>query len=447
MKHAKKITKKEKQVKLIKILFAALGIAFVIAAWTLYEDYMSRPGFLEKIWIADRGADFITVAWEKPRNVYRYIVTYNGKTISVSGLKSEIKLSGLEENTTYKISVRADSKQRKGFDTLTESASTKKTQTIEGEDSLMKFVNTLTDLKQTSETPLTYTTPNGSMKEMGDKVMFTKSGKCIVTATAEESGAYASASKTIKVEVLDSVYEDAEGADLHVFYKLNKKNCELVMNVSGTKDANIPQSFDYVDGKYIVFYVKGKNQKIITFGDKKTVYKPSVDLGHCNGFTIADGKAYSVRGASSKCVTFDPPNKNYITFDLPFDASGIAYDKQTGMFYTSQKGGMVAYDRDFNIVNEVGRVNHKKTHYYQDCGAYGGIMMHCVSGPNFHGTNYIDFYDMMNDKYLGSVECELDEIESLIVDDEGYIELLSNTKDEKDCIWKTPINMKMLRDT
>lgn len=446
MKHIKKESKKEKQIKVIKVMLMMLAVLFVLAAGTLYEDYMSRPGFLEKIWIADRGSDFITVAWEKPRNVYRYIVTYNGKTMSVSGLKGEVKLTGLKENTTYRISVRADSKKRKGFDTLTETASTKKTQLIEGEENLMKFVNTITDLKQTAETPLTFTTPDGSMKEVGDKVMFTKSGKNIVTATAEETGEYASASKTIKVEVLDSVYEDAEGANVHVFYKLNKQNCELLMEISGTKEATIPQSFDYYDGKYVVLYVKGKTQRIITFDDKKTVYKPPYDIGHCNGFTIVDGKAYSVRGASSKCITFDPPNKNFKSFDLPFDASGIAYDKQTGMFYTSQKNGMVVYDKDFNVVNQVGRVAHKNKHYYQDCGAYGGIMMHCVSGANFQGTNYIDFYDMMNNKYLGSVECELNELEGIIVDDEGYIELLSNTKDAEDCVWKTPINMKMLRD-
>ena len=29
---------------------------------------------------------------------------------------------------------------------------------------------------------------------------------------------------------------------------------------------------------------------------------------------------------------------------------------------------------------------------------------------------------MINSKYLGSIECELDEIESIIVDEEGYIE-------------------------
>ena len=47
-------------------------------------------------------------------------------------------------------------------------------------------------------------------------------------------------------------------------------------------------------------------------------------------------------------------------------------------------------------------------------------------------------------KLPGSIECELDEIESIIVDEEGYIELLCNIIGYPDYIWKTPINMKLL---
>ena len=70
--------------------------------------------------------------------------------------------------------------------------------------------------------------------------------------------------------------------------------------------------------------------------------------------------------------------------------------------------------------------------------------MQGVSGEGFVGTNYIDFYDMINSKYLGSIECELDEIESIIVDEEGYIEVLCNVIGYPDYIWKTPINLKKL---
>ena len=53
---------------------------------------------------------------------------------------------------------------------------------------------------------------------------------------------------------------------------------------------------------------------------------------------------------------------------------------------------------------------------------------------------------MINGKYMGTIECDLSEIESMLVDDEGYIVLLSNVKDKQDLIWKTPINMKDLCD-
>ena len=107
---------------------------------------------------------------------------------------------------------------------------------------------------------------------------------------------------------------------------------------------------------------------------------------------------------------------------------------------------MAVYDGHFNLIRNVGRISRKAPYYFQDCGAYGGIMMHCVSGKNYRGTNYIDFYDMINGKYIGSIKCELGEVESLIVDEEGYIELLSNTKKKEDLIWKTPINMNDLCD-
>ena len=72
--------------------------------------------------------------------------------------------------------------------------------------------------------------------------------------------------------------------------------------------------------------------------------------------------------------------------------------------------------------------------------------MHCVSGKNPQGTNYIDFYDLISNRYIGSAECELNEVESLIVDDEGYIELLSIGNNNKNYIWKTPINMQELSE-
>lgn len=448
MKHAKKTDKRKKQKKVINVLLLLLFVALFALGATLYRDYQARPGFLEKIWIADRGADYINVAWERPRNVYRYVIKYNDKTISVSGMRSEMRLTGLAEDTEYSISVRADSKKREGFDTLTETTRTKKIQNIAGEESQMKFANTLVDLKLNAETDLTILSENKNMKIMGDKVMFTKPGDYVVTVKTAESEDYVAAIKKIYVNVLDSVNVDAPGASPHIFYKLNKKNCELVTKISGAEGADIPQSFTYVDGKYVVLYSsKGdKIQRIISFGDEKTVTKPKVNLGHCNGFTVADDRYYEVKSLGPGCVSFDKKFSDYKTFNLPYDASGIAYDEKSDMFFVSQYYNNTTYDRDFKVVNSFARISRNKKQYTQDCGAYRGIMMHCVSGENYIGTNYIDFYDMLHQKYLGSIECDMGEVESLIINDEGYMEILCNNKGAEDGIWKTPINMKMLID-
>lgn len=127
-KRRKNSKKRKRQLKHLKTLLILLLIAIAGAGITIYRDYQARPGFLEKIWISDRGADYITVAWERPRNVSRYVVSYNGKTVSVSGRKKNVKLTGLDADTNYKISVRADSKEREGFEEISEQARTKKTQ-------------------------------------------------------------------------------------------------------------------------------------------------------------------------------------------------------------------------------------------------------------------------------------------------------------------------------
>ena len=443
MKHRKR-ERRKKQLKILLILF---GIALVAAILTIIHDYKVRPGMLEKVWITDRGGDYITVAWEKPRNVYRYIVKYDGKTKKVSGKYDKVKITGLEPDTRYDFSVRADSRLRKGFESKTASARTKKAQTIQGETNLMRFANRPVDLNQTAETPITYTSEDGSIDIKGDKIIFTRSGKIRTTAKTEETAEYASASKEITVEVLDSVNVDANGATPHIMYKLNKSNCENVRSIKGTTEATTPQSFAYGNGKYVICYVSGKTQRIVTYGNKRTEYKPKQDLEHANGLTFVDGYCYSVRGGiSTKCVTFTPENKDYGWFDLPHDASGIAYDAKKDMFFTTSRRGMTSYDGNFNILKRIGTVKRTETNYVQDCGAYGGIMMHCVSGKTTKGTNYIDFYDMIEGKYLGSAECQLGEIESLLVNDEGYVELLCNVKGTKDYIMRTPINMKMLCD-
>ena len=454
MKHAKKPTKAEKirkknrkRRKRLKVLLILFVFALAGAAITVYRDYQARPGFLENIWISDRGADYITVAWERPRNVYRYVVTYNGETVNVSGRRKSVKLTGLDADTEYKISVRADSREREGFEELEEKARTKKTQTIEGDAPAMCFANKPIDLRQTAQTSLTYSPGNGYTVTEDGKIIFTSAGNIEVTAKAAETEEYAAATKGITVEVLDTVSVDSKGAKPHVFYKLNKENCECLMTISGDGISVGPQSFVYDRGRYLVAYISNDHttERIVAFGAEKTVYEPEMDIGHANGLTIADGRCYSVRGGGEKtCISFDAPSSNYKSFELEYGASGIAYDETTQKFYTSARNYLIEYDSNFNVVKSISRINRDRKQGVQDCGAYGGIMMHCISGEDVQGTNYIDFYNMEEGKYLGTIECELNEVESLVIDDEGYIVLLCNIRGLNDYIWKTPINMKQL---
>ena len=434
------------------ILIVLFFLAVANAAAALYADYQARPGVLEKIWIADRGGDYITVAWNRVKNVSKYVVTYNGETIEVSGRKKEVKITGLTPDTEYEFFVRADSRDREGFEVLDTRATTKKVPAIEGETSFLRFANRPVDLKQTSVTPITYSAEDGSVKMQEDgRVIFTKPGEIKVTATTAENDEYAPATKEITVSVLDTVNNPAAGAAQHVFYKLNKENCQLVSTITGVEDVAIyPQAFIRLDGKYLITYIKkNDSQRLITFGsaegDKK-VYEPKQPLGHANGLTIANGKCYLVEGFSGKVTTFDPVNDNYSSFELPASASGIAYDPTTNMFYTSSRAELISYDSAFHLVSRVGRINRTDNYFVQDSGAYGGILMQGVSGPDEQKTNWIDFYDMTAGTYIGSAELDLNELESIIVDEEGYIEVVCNAKGATDYIWKTPINMKALCD-
>ena len=71
-------------------------------------------------------------------------------------------------------------------------------------------------------------------------------------------------------------------------------------------------------------------------------------------------------------------------------------------------------------------------------------MLRCLSGSSKHGTNYIDLYDMKNGMYLGTLSCDLSEVESCIVDKDGFLEILANNSSSVDYIWKTDLNIETM---
>ena len=83
----------------------------------------------------------------------------------------------------------------------------------------------------------------------------------------------------------------------------------------------------------------------------------------------------------------------------------------------------------------------------QDIGGHGGIMLRCLSpNGNKHGINYIDLYDMRNGTYLGSFSCDLSEVESAIVNKDGFLEILANNTSGEDYIWRTDVNIETLAE-
>ena len=90
------------------------------------------------------------------------------------------------------------------------------------------------------------------------------------------------------------------------------------------------------------------------------------------------------------------------------------------------------------------RCRHSGRTYIQDCGASNGFVFHCISGSNKHKTNYLDVYREADGKYLGTFKINIDEAESAVVGPDGYVQILCNTTDSTDYIWRTPVNVREL---
>lgn len=442
--------KKNNIKEILKIECLILLPLLIIAGIVVYNDYSLRPGVLEvhALEFSRKDTSSVDLSWKPVRNADQYIVSYkekgadNWQTIKVDNDKTEVQISDLKEGQEYQFSLKANSKEREGHSISEVTTATKKTQKIEGKDTQMKLAGSEIDLKLSSATEVDVKSENEDVAVVEDSsIKAVSPGTVTLTATAEETDDYVKDEMEIEVEVLDSVSEDPASAPLHTIRIIDKKDCELLRTVTGTDKAKVPQSFDY-DGRYIIAYGMDNTQRIVVYDkENKDVYTPNISLGHANGFAFANGKGYSVKGRSLECVSCDLDNNDYCAFDLKYGASGIAYDKANKKFYTSSVTALAVYSEDFQLENVITPVRHKGKYYTQDCGGHSGIMMHCVSDENKHGINYIDLYDMVNGKYLGTINCDLSEVESAAVDDEGYMILLCNTTDNEDYIWKTPINI------
>ena len=457
--------------KQIRVGLVMLVILTLIAGFVIWKDYHERPGILERssLKAVDRGTDYITLEWKGTRNTDSYTVYYKIKGESPlgwhkiridnqKGNKDTVTLPNLDEGTEYGVVVRADNDERNGFGTKEKYFSTRTNQYIEGKTAYTKLTSSKDfTLELTASTQMTYVSDDEGVAEVNrktGKVSINGSGTAVITVTAKETKDYLPAETEVTLEVIEAEPVSSAGAGIRIIYSLGPSNCEAVKAIMGDgPNADIPQSFDVTEDGYIVAYgmYDTASQRIITFdreGDGKNISVPDIVIGHPNGLAYSrkSGTAYCVKGGSGRAVTYKPATGEYGVYNFSHGGHALGYDRIEDCMYACSGGSLIMYrNTDEGFVKEhiYGSAHHTTSLYGQDCGGHAGIMMRCMSPKSdTHGTNYVDLYDMKHGMYLGTLSCELSEVESASVDDDGYLLLLGNTTDYTDYIWKTPINIE-----
>ena len=228
-------------------------------------------------------------------------------------------------------------------------------------------------------------------------------------------------------------------------------NCSRLFAVKGTKKAQVPQGMTINGDRYYLVYGMSGGQAVVTYsssGQKLAEKNFPFNMGHPNGITWDPhtGLCYIFRGNMKKCYTWNPANDSFGSAKTPYSSSGIAYDSTTGLLYATSQTGVREYSADgsFSHRRLLPRCRHSGKTYIQDCGASNGFIFHCISGANKHKTNYLDVYREADGKYLGTIRINIDEAESAVVGPDGYVQILCNTTNNTDYIWRTPLNVKEL---
>lgn len=460
-----------KKIRLFSYACVVLMAVLTLAAIMAINHYRLYPGRVERDSISSpgRGSDYIVLSWDGVQNTDVYRVWVKERDLTKDDAEAEIddswaeyntdapelKVEGLKEDTSYSFVVRADNENREGIATEVKNFTTKKPQSIDVAKTVTKFsFSEPFSLDANAETDLVYESSDPAVAVIDPetkKIRITGAGDAEIKVRAKSTIEYDAADEVVNLKVLSSESVSAEGAAAQVIYHLDSDNCELVKRVTGANGAVIPQGLAYTGDRYIISYGMGNPNRIISFdadGDGKEVSAPKISLGHPNGFTYADenGLCYCAKGWTSKVYTYEPASDSYGSVNLAYGCSGIGYDRKEKLLYTCSRTAMVAYDISdgYSVRYRCGVVKHSGTTYTQDCGGYNGIMFRCLSGSSKHGINYIDMYDMKNGRYLGTLSCDLSEVESCIVDKDGFLEILANNSSSTDYIWKTNLNIDTL---
>ena len=464
------------------ILFAVFTLAVIMA----FNHYKLYPGVVERDSLSSpgRGSDYIVVSWDGTHSTDKYKVwvkEYSLVKEEMDALEKEesgdgeaekpqiipddswteletdvpeITVEDLKANTSYAFIVRADNEKKEGIPTRPRRFKTKKIQKIDVSKTITKFTFSKPFKLGSAQTDLLYESSDPDVAKVDpetNEIEITGAGNAEITISAKSNSEYVGTSKVVELEVIDGSPVTAGGATPNIIYHLDSDNCEVVKMVTGEGGASVPQGLAYTGDKYIISYGMGSPNRIISFdvdGEGKEVSVPTVSMGHPNGFTFANenGRCYCVRGWTSTAYTYEPTSDSYGSISLSYGCSGIGYDRKEKLLYTCSRTAMVAYDISdgYSVKYRCGVVKHSGTVYTQDCGGHAGIMLRCLSGSSKHGINYIDLYDMKNGMYLGTFTCDLSEVESCIVDDDGFLEILANNSSNVDYIWKTNLNIETL---
>ena len=254
-----------------------------------------------------------------------------------------------------------------------------------------------------------------------------------VQASAEVEGELVESalSKDVKVK---SPAEDAETySSFENLRTLDSSTLELVADVNGVGAASVPQSMSYVNGNYVISYAShdGSSGALVTYDQEgnRLGEADATDMGHANGSTYNPNTdtIYTVRThkaiRSPLCTTFKGETlEEADQFNLPKNASGIAYDETSNKYYLSKGNEIYVTDSDFNVE----KFHWKKIRYNhaQDIGASNGVVLVCtwVNG----NESYIDMYRASDGAYIGGYDVPIGEIESVLVVDKHLVLLMNN---------------------
>lgn len=243
------------------------------------------------------------------------------------------------------------------------------------------------------------------------------------------------------------------GGSARVVYTFNTGNCSRLFSIKGHKNAKVPQGMAFTGSEYYILYGMAAGQAVVTYsanGKRLRASKFSFSIGHPNGITWDPQThiCYVFKGNTKKIYTYNPATNKFGKSKVAYSSSGVAYDNATGMIYATSKTGIRAYSADggFRHQKLFARCSHGIFHYTQDCGAGEGFIFHCISGANKKTTNFVDIYRASDNAYLGSIRVNLGEVESAVVGNDGYLQLLVNTMgNNTDYVWKTPLNVRELK--